>query len=131
MLPLRYVNRWRAAGVVLLAFAFVFALVPALWSPVTVRDVAAWDKWLHGMAFTFLAVWFSGQYAPPAFWRPALGLTAFGALIEACQYLTFHRSAELNDFYADAAGIAIGLGIAATGPAGWSLRVERWLEERG
>ncbi|MDZ7768467.1 MAG: VanZ family protein [Woeseiaceae bacterium] len=127
MLPLRYRMRWRVAGVAVLAISFAVALMPALWPKVSVRDIMLLDKWLHGFAFVLLALWFSGQYARSSYWRVAAGLLAFGALIEICQYFTYHRSAEWADFYADAAGIAGGLALAMLGPGGWSLRFEQWL----
>jgi VanZ family protein len=131
MLPLRYVQRWRLAGVILLVVAFAVAVLPAMWPQVSVRDIVAVDKWLHGIAFVLLTVWFSGQYARHSYWRVAGGLLAFGALIELSQYMVGYRSAEWRDLYADAAGIAVGLTIAMLGPGGWSLRVEGWLLERG
>ncbi len=127
MLPLRYRQHWRVAGVIVLAISFAAALMPALWPKVSVRDILLLDKWLHGIAFVLLALWFSGQYARSAYWRIAAGLLVFGALIEICQYFTYYRSAEWADFYADAAGIAVGLLIAMLGPGGWSLRFEQWL----
>lgn len=127
MLPLRYRQHWRIAGVIVLAISFVAALMPALWPKVTVRDILLLDKWLHGIAFVLLALWFSGQYSRSSYWRIAAGLLAFGALIEICQYFTYYRSAEWADFYADAAGIAVGLALAMLGPGGWSLRFEQWL----
>ncbi|HZW60431.1 MAG TPA: VanZ family protein [Woeseiaceae bacterium] len=130
MLPLRYVKRWRIAGVVLLAAAFVVALMPAMWPQIRVRDILDLDKALHGTAFTLLTVWFSGQYSRASYWKMAAGLLAFGAMIEVCQYMTNYRSAEWRDLYADAGGIVAGLAIALLGPGGWSLRFERWLQKR-
>lgn len=131
MLPLRYVHRWRIVGVCLLAIAFAVALLPEFWSQVDVKDMAGIDKWLHAFAFMLLTVWFSGQYARRSYPRMTLGLLVFGALIEAVQYLTYYRSAEWADLYADAAGIALGLVVAILGSGGWSLRFERWLASRG
>jgi VanZ family protein len=118
------------AGVIVLLVSLAMALMPAFWPKVTVRDILAIDKWLHGMAFALLALWFSGQYRPRSYVRLAIGLLAFGALIEACQYLTWYRTAEWEDLYADAIGIVAGLAIALLGPGGWSMRVERWLLQR-
>ena len=84
------------------------------------------DKWLHGIAFVVLAVWFAGQYRPGSYWRIAVGLLAFGVLIEACQRMVTYRSADWLDIAADAAGIAVGLAIAMAGLGGWSL----WFEKR-
>ena len=131
MLPLRYSRRWRIAGAALLLAVLVGALLPVwLFPDVPVRRVIALDKWLHGVAFMILGVWFCGQYARQAYWRLALGLLAFGALIEACQYVTVHRSAELEDLLADGVGLAIGLVIGLAGAGGWSLRFEEWMLAR-
>lgn len=132
MLPLRYVTRWRVAGVVLLLAVFLSTLVPAIWfrSNHAFRILVDSDKLAHGVVFLVLAVWFSGQYSARSWWRIALGLLAFGVLIELCQRMTSYRSAEWLDLYADAAGIAIGLLLARAGAGGWSLRFERWLGAR-
>lgn len=128
MLPLRYARRWQAAGIAVLVLVLGFALAP----DVDMRDlgVMASDKWLHGVTFTFLTVWFSGQYGPRSYWRVALGMLAFGAFIELCQRLLTYRSAESLDLLADSVGVAVGLAIAAAGAGGWSLRLEDWLAAR-
>ncbi len=131
MLPLRFSGRWRLAGACLLLAVLAGALLPVwLFPDLPVREVVALDKWIHGVAFLVLGAWFSGQYRRSAYWRVALGLLAFGALIELCQYLTVYRSAELEDFLADAVGLALGLGLGLAGLGGWSLRLEDWLLER-
>ena len=104
--------------------------MPAFWIFPDRKDFVSWfvhvDKWLHGIAFAVLAVWFAGQYQRRSYWRIALGLLAFGVLIEACQRMVTYRSAEWFDIVADAAGIAVGLCIALAGLGGWSL----WFENR-
>ena len=70
---------------------------------------------------------FAGQYRPRSYWRIAVGLVAFGALIEVCQRMVTYRSADLLDFAADVGGIAVGLAIALAGLGGWSLWLENWL----
>lgn len=132
MLALLYPRRWLFAGIFLLVSVLVFALLPAIWfwpgeSPGVFKLP---DKFLHGLTFTVLAVWFSGQYAREAYWKLALGLLLFGAMIEACQYLVPYRSAETGDMIADVTGITIGLFIAMLGAGGWSLRAEAWLQEK-
>ena len=131
MLPLRFHSRWRLAGVALLLAVLAGALLPAWLMPkVPVRTFLELDKWLHGIVFLFLAVWFTGQYARHAYWALGLGLLAFGALIEICQYFTVTRAAEVDDLYADAIGITLGLMIGLGGAGGWSLRMERWWLQR-
>lgn len=132
MLSLLYPRRWQIAGIILLISVLVFALLPAIWfwpksSP---GSFELSDKFLHGLTFTVLAVWFSGQYARQTYWKLALGLLVFGAMIEAIQYLVPYRSAETGDMIADITGITIGLIIALLGAGGWSLRTESWLQKK-
>ena len=134
MLELRYQRQWRIAGGILLLCVLAATLMPAVWMwPNKGRMLKLFveiDKWFHILSFVFLAVWFSGQYRRAEYWRIAVGLLAFGILIEACQRLVTYRSAEWYDIVADAAGILVGLGIAAAGMGGWSLRFEAWLSRR-
>lgn len=134
MLPLRYAPWWRVANVTLLGGVFLGTLLPAIWFRGRL-DLALFDgidKLMHFLVFTVLALWFSGQYSLHNWWRIAIGLALFGAIIEICQQFTVSRSAEWLDFAADVAGIAVGLLIARSGLSGWSLRVENWLlESRG
>lgn len=131
MLPLRYARRWQAAGILVLVFALVMALAPAVLFRFDVQPGGIGpDKWLHALTFTFLTVWFSGQYAVRSYWRVALGMLAFGGFIELCQGLLTYRSAETMDLFADTVGIVVGLAIALAGAGGWSLRLEGWLQAR-
>lgn len=132
MLPLDYSGRWRLAGLVLLLAILLAAVLPSILLPSRFY-INAWfglDKWLHALVFAFLAVWFAGQYQRESYWRIALGLAAFGLLIELLQSTITYRSAEWYDFIADLVGIALGLVIALAGMGGWSLSVERWLKAR-
>jgi len=130
MLPLRHATRWRIASICLLVLVLVGMLMPAVWIFPTKQDFMAWfvhvDKWLHGVIFVFLALWFAGQYHRQSYWRIGVGLVAFGVLIEACQRLVTYRSADVMDIFADAAGIVFGLAIALAGLGGWSV----WVENR-
>lgn len=131
MLPLRFARRWRTASVVLLFFVLIMMLIPAGWFVPEKRQLATWagelDKWLHGLTFLLLALWFAGQYRPRSYWRIAIGLLAFGVLIELSQNVVEYRSAELFDMVANTAGIGLGLAIALAGPGGWCLRFENRL----
>ena len=134
MLPLRHAGRWRIAGLSILLFVFAATLMPTLWFWPDRQQFVSWfvhaDKWLHGVTFAFLAVWFAGQYRKRSYWRIAVGLLAFGVLIEASQRLVTYRSSEWFDIVADAIGIVVGLALAMAGLGGWSLRVENWLFSR-
>jgi len=134
MLPLRYARRWRVAGVTLLALVLAVTVMPAVWMwPGQVRLVS-WlenlDKWAHVITFSLLALWFAGQYRPRSYWRIAVGLLAFGAMIEVTQGALGYRAAEWLDFGADAVGIIIGLVIALAGAGGWCQPFEDWYIRR-
>ena len=134
MLPLRYVRRWQIASAFLLIFVLASTLIPAAWFWSSSRDFGSWlinvDKWLHGITFVILAVWFAGLYRPRSYWRIGVGLILFGLFIEGCQQLVAYRSAEMFDVAADIIGIVIGLVIAGAGLGGWTLRLEGWLVRR-
>ena len=114
----------------MLALIFLMAIVPALWAPAVPLTWSATDKWLHGLTFMLLALWYTGQYAPESYWRIAVGLAAYGALIEVGQSMIPYRTAEWGDLAADLAGIVVGLAIAAVLTGGWSVRAENWLDEK-
>ena len=134
MLPLRYVRRWQIASAFLLIFVLASTLMPAAWFWSSSRDFGTWfidtDKWLHGITFVILAVWFAGLYRPRSYWKIGVGLILFGLFIEGFQQLVAYRSAEMLDVAADIVGIVIGLVIAGAGLGGWSLRLEGWLVSR-
>ncbi len=88
------------------------------------------DKWLHAFTFAFLALWYSGQYTRQSYGWIAGGLLLFGALIEFCQSLVTYRTAEAMDLMADGIGIAAGMMVALLGFGGWSLRTERWMQQK-
>ena len=132
MLPLRYARRWKIAGMLLLAIVLAVALVPAdwLWPGDSDSSFFITDKWMHGITFAALALWFSGQYARHSYWRLITGLVAFGLLIEVTQRMVSYRTADWMDLLADLAGVAIGMAIALAGTGGWCQRCEVWLQRR-
>lgn len=134
MLPLEYAGRWRAASAVLLLGVTALMMMPAVWLWPDVDEISSWlgaaDKWAHVAIFAVLALWFAGQYPVRSYWRIAVGLLAFGLLVEICQRATGYRMAEWLDVAGNVAGIAIGLAVSAAGPGGWSLRFEQWLAAR-
>ncbi len=134
MLPLEYAHRWRVASLVLLLAVLVATVMPAMWFWSDRVRLIEWvgniDKWMHAITFVGLTVWFAGQYRPDSYWRIAGGLLVFGLFIELCQRMLSYRTAEWSDVAADAAGIIVGLAIAAAGIGGWSQRFESWLQKR-
>ncbi|WP_341503122.1 VanZ family protein [Gallaecimonas sp. GXIMD4217] len=64
------------------------------------------DKSMHALAFFVLALLSYGAWRRPL-WPQWLGLAAYGALIEAMQWLLPYRQASWLDWLADLAGIAI------------------------
>ena len=132
MLPLNYPLRWRVAGILLLLIVLAFAVTPEIWPWSGRRGSHLFDddKWMHGVTFAALAVWYTGQYARSAYWRLAFGLLVFGLLIEAWQAMLIYTTAETGDLVADVIGICAGIAIALGGTGGWSLRLEGWLQNR-
>ena len=132
MLPLRYARHWQLGSVILLLLTLIAALMPAaLWLWTEDVPVVKWlkhvDKWAHGLTFVVLTVWFCGQYPRRSYWRVAVGLVAFGVLIELLQGLVSYRLAEWYDLGADAIGIVAGiLLVIGTGLGGWCLKFEDW-----
>lgn len=129
MLPLQYAGLWRfLSGVILLA-VLAATLAPAFWFD-SKREALNWlanaDKWLHGLTFLFLSIWFAGLWERRAYWRIALGLLLFGFIVEGCQLLVGYRTADWLDIAANTAGIIVGLMVAVAGLGGWGL----WIEAR-
>lgn len=131
MLPLRFARRWQIASLFFLLFVLAAALSPAVWfwddKVGGLRWFESFDKWLHGITFLALSIWFIGLCNKSHYWRVGAGLLIFGLVIEACQRMVSYRTADWLDVGADAAGIALGLAIGVAGLGGWCLRVEERL----
>ncbi len=119
---LRYAYRWRIGGVALALVVLLGAVVPTG----TGQGWPHADKLGHVVAFMALTLWFAGAYEPRHYGRVALVLLLFGAAIEGVQGTLGYRTAELADWFADAFGIAVGIGIALLGVRHWC----RWAERR-
>lgn len=134
MLPLRHAHVWRTADVILLLLVLVFALTPAAWFLDDAARTISWmrnvDKWLHGLTFLALTLWYAGQYRPRSYWRIAIGLLGFGLFIELCQRMLSYRTADWLDMGANTVGIVVGLLVAMAGLGGWCLRLENWHASR-
>lgn len=126
MLPLRYARAWLAVGVALLVLGLASALAPASSDPPFTLN----DKLAHLVGFLFFMLWFGGLFEARRAPFVALGLMAYGLLIEALQSLTPTRHAEGLDVVADAAGILLGWLLGAAGMSRWCLRLEQWLASR-
>ena len=133
MLPLQYARLWRVLSAVLLLFVLAAALAPSWWFD-TKAEALDWiehaDKWLHGLTFLALTLWFAGLVARRAWVQMAIGLLLFGLLIEAAQLFVGYRMGDWIDLAADALGILLGMAIAAAGLGGWGLRLEDWYSRR-
>ena len=119
---LRHPRVWFGLGLFWALFILVGCLVPSQPS----AGVVGFDKLLHCAAFAGLALWFGAVYERSRALVIALGLIAFGGLIELLQMLTGYRSAEWIDWLADTTGVALGLGLAWT-PLGGAFA---WFETR-
>jgi VanZ family protein len=82
------------------------------------------DKLSHFIAFAALMAWFGGVFRLPVTPWVALGLLAFGVLIELLQGMLPYRTAEMRDVLADLLGIAVGWAAALAGLRHWT----RWAE---
>ena len=129
MLPLQYAGLWRVLSLVILLAVLAATLSPAVWFD-SRTEALNWlenaDKWLHGLTFLFLSIWFAGLWERRAYWRIAVGLMLFGFVVEGAQRLVGYRTADWLDIAANTAGIIVGLMAATAGLGGWGL----WIEAR-
>ena len=127
MLPLQHAGLWRFLSLMILLAVLAATVSPGLWFDSKTKALIWFentDKWLHGLTFLFLAVWFGGLWERRAYWRIAIGLMLFGFVVEGCQLLVSYRTADWLDIVANAAGIIVGLTAATAGLGGWGLWVE-------
>ena len=118
---------WVAANAVLVILIIVASLTP---SPVVLTESLS-DKYAHFIAYFALSLSGSAIAAPAGLWKVMLRCLLLGATLEIAQsLLTEHRTADLADLAANAAGIAVAWLIAGQGRAGWGLRAAAWLSAR-
>ena len=110
MLPLRHARLWRVLSVLILVFVLLAAMTPVFWVFDNLDDALSWfenaDKWLHGLTFVVLSVWFAGLVEKRRYWLVAIGLLLFGFLVEFCQlqvsYRTRSTSSQIRPVYLSA-----------------------------
>jgi VanZ family protein len=85
--------------------SYILAILPQDMAP-EIGNLS--DKTLHFIAFAVLALLLNLSYRIP-WWKSAGYLLFYAFFIEASQYFTPNRCAELLDIAADAIGIGIGL----------------------
>jgi VanZ family protein len=118
---------WIAANAVLVILIIVASLTP---SPVVLTESLS-DKYAHFIAYFALSLSGSAIAAPAGLWKVMLRCLLLGASLEIAQsLLTEHRTADIADLAANAAGIALAWLIAGQGRAGWGLRAAAWLSAR-
>lgn len=119
---LRYRRFWFGAGVAIALVIAVVCLMPGRKLP----DVPVSDKTEHLLAFAMLSFWFASILVRRDLFWLVLALLAFGGLIELAQgAMRLGRQADLQDVYADAVGILMGLALALTPLGRWAGWLER------
>ena len=119
MRTLRYAYFWLTGGVFLLGAVLYFALTPTS-GPVIISS----DKAAHFLVFTTLMLWFGGVFRLGRVPFVAVGLLAFGILIELLQSRLAYRSAEVVDVLFDCGGILLGWALASTSLGQWAGVIE-------
>lgn len=95
--------------------AFWLALAGGLWlalTPLTGPPPVSgpWDKVEHAAGLYVLTVLALAAFPGAARWKIAVGLTGYGALVEALQAIpALNRTADLADLAADMLGVALAL----------------------
>lgn len=91
-----------AFGITLLSVIVLSLMAPSPHLPTT-----GWDKTNHVLAFSVL-MWLGCNAFPQRIGAVAIGLLAYGGLIEVLQSFTLYRAAEWTDLLADALGVPVG-----------------------
>jgi VanZ family protein len=118
---------FRRGGLAVVAVAYAVTLVLATHYPKPEQLLGRYghaDKLLHFVAYFLLAVfvaaavWGAGRWSRRAALIVAIALAAFGAVDEMTQPL-FGRTADMLDWAADCAGIAVGILLVAITSSAW------------
>ena len=104
----RRIRLLRSSFVAILVAVFIIALLPTTYEP----KIVPWqDKVEH--VLTFFTITLIGAAAWPQRFRAiAAGILAYGAAIEVAQSFTTWRTGDVNDWVADAAGVAAAAVVA-------------------
>lgn len=126
MLPLRYRAFWIAASLALV----VLVIWGSLQTVFATAPVQGFDKVEHFSTYMFLAVWFTGLFVRPHWWRIVAGLLGLGLAMEIGQYLMqAGRMGDPLDMAANTAGVAAGVSLALLLDGGWAQKIESWLRQ--
>jgi VanZ family protein len=126
MLPLRYRAFWIAASLAMV----VIVIWGSLQTEFATAPVHGFDKVEHFSTYMFLAVWFTGLFVRPRWWRIVAGLLGLGLAMEIGQYLMHAgRMGDPLDMAANTAGVAAGVSLALLLTGGWAQKIESWLRK--
>jgi hypothetical protein len=121
---LEHHRRWYLLGLMLVLLVLYTSLAPASDLP----DLSVNDKLEHGTAYALMMLWFGGLVPLRLYGWLVASLLALGGGIEIAQGLMqMGRTADWFDFFADAAGVAVGLSICLLGLRHWGDWIERRL----
>lgn len=116
---------WLGAWIAMLLATVLVCVAPM---PQIAPRVDHFDKIEHVAGYALLMAYAVMLFATRrALGMAAAGLLALGGLIEALQSMTSWRSADAADLLANALGVALGLGVAATPLRALLLAVDRRL----
>jgi VanZ family protein len=119
---LGHASFWYVIGSLLVLLVTYTSLAPASELP----QVALNDKVEHALAYAGMALWFGGLLQRRHYLLLAIALIVFGGAIEIAQgAMQLGRTADVLDWAADSAGVALGLGACLLGLGQWVSWIER------
>lgn len=124
MRPLRWGLLWLAAGIAATLLGAYLALRP----PTQFLPASLGDKLQHALSYVAMGLWFGALFQRRYLLRVAVGLFAFGLLIEVLQgAMPFGRAAEWGDVAANSSGILVAMLLTRWLEPSWMQRLERWV----